>query len=418
LRVAREANPLFVGALAFAVDAHGTALQARKGTAFPYVVHPIRVAETLYLFGCNDNVVLAGLLHDVIEDTGVTHEQIAVGFGDRVAELVAGASEPDKTAPWRERKQHTLDSLRDSDRDTLLLVAADKLDNVRSLQQALLRRGTKAWDDFSAGPDEQRWYYRSLAEALLEREPNSLLVRAFDFEVRAVFPDEPVATRFVPGRRIGTPHDVRAYLADPIKHWKPEWSAYELAHAWVVSDNLPSEVADLLRDSYGECELVEGLFEKETVLPTRGAGSHTDLLLLLKAATGDVVVGVEGKVREPFDKKVREWNDGGWGKRTRLADLCRRLDLDPAAVGELRYQLLHRTVATVLEAARYGAADAVMLVHSFDPGDASFEDFRAFAEALGLSDAAPGKLSAPIALAGINLRLGWARSPAKTAAES
>jgi integrase len=75
---------------------------------------------------------------------------------------------------------------------------------------------------------------------------------------------------------------------------------------------------------------------------------------LLRAGDRYLVVGVEGKAREPFGTTVAAWNNGGWGKRTRLADLCERLDLDPEAVGELRYQLLDRTLATLLEAARYG----------------------------------------------------------------
>src|SRR5690349_12965156 len=134
-----KASPALLDALAFAVAAHGTVGQARKGTSFPYAVHPIRVAEILYAFGFEEPVVIAGLLHDTTEDAGVNGEEIERRFGTRVASAVAGASEPDKGTPWKERKQHTIDHLRhEADADSLAVAAADKLDNVRSLRQTLL----------------------------------------------------------------------------------------------------------------------------------------------------------------------------------------------------------------------------------------------------------------------------------------
>lgn len=120
------------------------------------------------------------------------------------------------------------------------------------------------------------------------------------------------------------------------------------------------------------------------------------------------MIAVERKAREPFGELVRDWNTGE-GKAERLADLCARLGLDPAEVGGLRYQLLHRTVSALLEAARCGASEALMLVHSFDATDASFGDYRAFATALGLSGAEPNAITSPVALAGRTLRLGWVR---------
>src|SRR5262249_44389587 len=157
--------------------------------------------------------------------------------------------------------------------------------------------------------------------------------------------DPPRATRLLPGKAIATADDVRAYLARPIEHWKPGYSAYELAHAWVAAGGLPAEVAGALREGYGEGGPVEGLLEKQTVLPTRGRASQTDLLALVRAGDRLVVVGVEGKVAEPFGETVERWHDGRPGKRRRLDDLCARLGLEPADAGHLRYQLLHRTVA-------------------------------------------------------------------------
>ena len=80
-------------ALAFAVDAHGHIEHKRKGTRFPYMIHPIRVAWILERHGHDDELVAAGLLHDTLEDTDVTRRQIAERFGERVASLVEAASE-------------------------------------------------------------------------------------------------------------------------------------------------------------------------------------------------------------------------------------------------------------------------------------------------------------------------------------
>ncbi|HEX4520597.1 MAG TPA: HD domain-containing protein [Gaiellaceae bacterium] len=290
-------NPAIFEALTFAVEAHGADLQVRKGTRFPYVIHPIRVADTLQLFEADDEVVIAGLLHDTIEDAGITADEIESRFGARVALIVVGASEPDKGASWKDRKQHTIDYLRDeADHDTLMVAAADKLDNARSIRETLERFGEeKTWARFNEGRREQHWYYRGLAEVFLGREPNNLLFRTLDSEVQTLFPDPARGTRLFSGKPIGTAHDARAFLGDPIKHWKPEHSAYELPHAWVAADGLPAEIDAVLRSRFGPCELVEGIFEKETSLPGGNRASQTDLLALVRSPDGYVVVGVEAR---------------------------------------------------------------------------------------------------------------------------
>lgn len=239
----------------------------------------------------------------------------------------------------------------------------------------------ETWKIFNADRKNQHWYDRTLAQTLLDREPTNLLFRTLEAEVHGLFPDERRSTRFFAGKPLGNPQDARAYLADPIKHWRPAYSAFELATAWLDGGGVPPKVDVLVRATFGDYEVVEGFFEKQTKLDDFGRPSQTDLLLLLRVAAGFVVVGVEGKAKESFGPLVSEWQ----GDRRRLTGLCERLDLDSKKVQHLRYQLLHRTVATLLEAERYGAADAIMLVHSFDPADASLDDYRAFAESLGLS---------------------------------
>src|SRR5450631_1910449 len=91
-------------ALRFAGDAHSG--QFRKGTRVPYLIHPLNVAKILLDCGCSDELAVAGLLHDTVEDTAVTLEQIRASFGDAVARLVEFATEPEKLWTWERRKEH------------------------------------------------------------------------------------------------------------------------------------------------------------------------------------------------------------------------------------------------------------------------------------------------------------------------
>ena len=106
--MAGTAKPSFEKALNFAAQAHETVHQARKGTDFPYVAHPIRVAEILDRFECSADAIVAGFLHDTIEDTDVTEDEISVAFGPRIATLVKSVSELDKTLPWKTRKEQKI----------------------------------------------------------------------------------------------------------------------------------------------------------------------------------------------------------------------------------------------------------------------------------------------------------------------
>lgn len=133
-------------------------------------------------------------------------------------------------------------------------------------------------------------------------------------------------------------------------------------------------------------------------------------MALVQLAGGYGVIAVEGKAREPFGEIVSHWNDTS-GKRARLEDLCAEQRLDSTAVGELRYQLFHRTVSALIEARRYGAREALMLVHSFDGDDSSFEDYSAFAQALGLGEVQVDGVTESADFGEVTLRLGWVREP-------
>lgn len=126
-------------AIKFVAEAHEG--HYRKGTNIPYISHLTNVMKILCENGCSEEVIVAGILHDAVEDTPISLDVIKLKFGNRVAELVAAASEKEKLetgdqeeAGWKERKQHTINSLQKTDSvDKLLVSCADKLDNTRAI---------------------------------------------------------------------------------------------------------------------------------------------------------------------------------------------------------------------------------------------------------------------------------------------
>jgi hypothetical protein len=198
------------------------------------------------------------------------------------------------------------------------------------------------------------------------------------------------------------PESWRRLLGDPERHWVRGRSAWELAHSWESADSIPAPVVRVLdagdEPSLHDLEIVAAFPEHQTPLPGGSRPTQTNLLVFARShARGDpVVLGVERKVDEPFGPLVHEWDPSASpGKTRRLDFLCARLGLDPAIVGDLRYQLLHRTVGAILEAERFGATTAALVVHSFSDGDAGFSDYAAFLARLG----------APAATAGSTTRL-------------
>jgi len=150
--------------------------QYRKGTKIPYITHPFAVAMLLQTYGYGQDLVIAGLLHDVLEDTVVTYDEINVQFGHQVAELVFAASEPDKSLLWKERKDHTLESVRSASLDVKILVCADKLHNLRSILADLTQYGSVVWERFHSGVkysgrEAQVWYYTGILESLYAELP-------------------------------------------------------------------------------------------------------------------------------------------------------------------------------------------------------------------------------------------------------
>lgn len=158
-------------AIRFAVDAHEGMM--RKSAGLPYILHPMEAAVIVATITNDLDVLCAAVLHDVVEDTDVTIEQVEEHFGPRVAALVASETEDKRPGipsheSWLMRKEESLVELRAChDRDVHILWLADKLSNMRSFARMYAQRGSAMWEQFhQRDPQLQAWYYREVAEAL------------------------------------------------------------------------------------------------------------------------------------------------------------------------------------------------------------------------------------------------------------
>lgn len=175
-------------AIEFASTAHRN--HFRKGTKVPYIIHPIAVAKILIESDCPDHVIIAGILHDTVEDTPVSLDDIQQTFGEEIMNLVKAVSEPDKSAPWELRKEHTIESLETDPPDVLFISLADKLDNIEAIKDDYAKVGESVWERFRRPYEKQKWYYESLAEVFRSRTVNDqykFLTVLFSKDVKTVF---------------------------------------------------------------------------------------------------------------------------------------------------------------------------------------------------------------------------------------
>ena len=162
---------------AFAHAARIHAAQRRKGTDIPYVSHLMAVAGIVLEHGGDEDLAIAALLHDAIEDCGAEQEaEIASRFGPRIAAIVRDCTDADEQPkpPWRARKEAYLARLAHKGRDSLLVSAADKLHNARAIVADLRTHGPAMMSRFNAGAEGTLWYYRALADAFARLLPGAL----------------------------------------------------------------------------------------------------------------------------------------------------------------------------------------------------------------------------------------------------
>lgn len=178
-------------ALSLASELHGE--QVRKGTDVPYVAHLLGVAALVLEDGGTEDEVTAALLHDAAEDQGgePTLRLIEDRFGPSVAEIVAACSDSlvvdrHQKKPWRERKESFIRQIADMDESPLLVIAADKLHNLRTTAVDLNLNGAAVWARFKTGREGFLWYHRAAVDALERRIPWSRSVKALRLELEVL----------------------------------------------------------------------------------------------------------------------------------------------------------------------------------------------------------------------------------------
>ena len=186
------------------------------------------------------------------------------------------------------------------------------------------------------------------------------------------------------------PEDWKAFLAKPDLHWKSKHSAKELAYCWERSKGFPNSIKRVLKES-GDKDLIEqeilfAIPEYKVSLPGGSRASQNDLFVMSRSGTGKLwVTMVEGKAAESFGPTIGEWlKDASKGKKERLQFLCNELGIGVDIPHELRYQLFHRAVSSILTAKKLNTSNAMMIIHSFSEKMDGLADYINFLEFIGL----------------------------------
>ena len=162
--------------LKFAVLAHKN--QVRKAEREkPYIVHPIDVANILEEYGCSDNVISAGLLHDILEDTSYDFEILKNEFGEEIANLVNAATEQNKVSSWEERKKATIDKIKNMTLEEKLVLCADKISNLEDMYILFNIKGKKDFSSFKRSEKKQKWYYDNLYNSFVFKDNHEIFDR-------------------------------------------------------------------------------------------------------------------------------------------------------------------------------------------------------------------------------------------------
>lgn len=180
---------LFDKAAKFAIDAHSNV--ERRNHASPYALHVFEAATIVETMTNDQELIVAALLHDVVEDTDVTLEEIEKEFGKRVAELVESETETELEGSaeetWVERKQMAIDRIANSSHDSKIVALGDKLSNMRAIYRDFSKNGEKFWSVFHVSdPKLHEWHYRGLADALRELQ-DTVAFKEFETLINVVF---------------------------------------------------------------------------------------------------------------------------------------------------------------------------------------------------------------------------------------
>ncbi|MFC1991709.1 DUF6946 family protein [Chloroflexota bacterium] len=214
------------------------------------------------------------------------------------------------------------------------------------------------------------------------------------------------------------PEDWKSLLAKPERHWRTGYSAKALAYCWQEANGFPECVETVFKKSgielFQNVELLLAFPEYEVPLLGGRQPSVNDVFILARGNNQLISITVEGKVAEPFDKTIAEWRlRSSEGKKARLKFLCEELQLEKDQIDHVRYQLLHRTASAIIEAKKFNAQNALMMVHSFSQSDEWFEDYSQFLALFGLNGVMPDSLVLPKNINGIDLYFSWVKGDKK-----
>lgn len=177
-------------AIIYATQAHhGT---ERRGKGFPYILHPLEAMSIVATITNDPDLLAAAVLHDTIEDTDVTYDDIKREFGERIAYLVAKETDVKTDAvgiklPWKERKQRDIDNLRQSSREVKIVALGDKLSNMRAIARDYRTKGDELWQIFHIkDKGTHAWRYRGLRDAL-SGLADTFAFQEFDALVKEIF---------------------------------------------------------------------------------------------------------------------------------------------------------------------------------------------------------------------------------------
>lgn len=163
---------IYYHAIQMALSAHEK--QIRKIDGKPYVAHPLEVGILLSNFGCDEETIIAGILHDTVEDSYITLKDIEDHFGNQVRHYVDCCTEKDKTLDWHTRKKLYLEQIEKAPIECHYIIAADKISNLTSISEY---PSSFVWDSFNAGFSDQKWFYTSVVYALKPIEGHPLFLK-------------------------------------------------------------------------------------------------------------------------------------------------------------------------------------------------------------------------------------------------
>ena len=174
-------------AIRFAVDAHSGV--ERRGKGFPYIVHPMEAMSIAATMTADQEILAAAALHDVVEDTEVTLDDIRSQFGDRVALLVDTESDRfEDGMDWLSRKEESLRRLKEASRDEKIVAMGDKLSNMRAIARDYTSEGEIFWDRFRVKDKSVHgWRYHALLDAFSDMA-DTYAYQEFEFLVKRIFP--------------------------------------------------------------------------------------------------------------------------------------------------------------------------------------------------------------------------------------